>query len=472
MSFTQLIRILWARRKLVISTTAVAVGLALVAFVLMPKSYIGQTSLVIDARADDPLTGASPNVPSVAAVRATQMDVIASRAVALKVVDSMRLPTDEARAEETGLPMRTREGWAGELLMHLEVKPVADSNVVRVRFEDADPEFAANVANAFAEAYMQTSLDLKIDPARRQSAWFEEQLQRLRGVVEEKRQKQSEFQRTHGIVVTGERIDVENARLEEISRQLLEAQRAAQAASARLRQAQASANGDRLGEVPDVMSNGLLQSLKADLVRAESKLAELSERLGANHPQYIAASAEVQSIRQKIAAETGSVKGSIEQSAQIAQRQVADLQRAFDQQKQHILELTRQRDELSVQDREVQNAQAAYDAALQRASQLRLESQLNQTSVAVLDPAIAPRVPAGLGLFLTCALSLVFGAILGAALALMLEMTDRRVRDGDELVSVAGLEVLGEVPRLRASFKPHKTPLIRGTRALLEGGSA
>ena len=62
--------------------------------------------------------------------------------------------------------------------------------------------------------------------------------------------------------------------------------------------------------------------------------------------------------------------------------------------------------------------------------------------------------------------------VLGAALALMLEMFDRRVRDGDELVSVAGLEVLGEVPRLRASFKPHKTPLVRGTRALLEGGPA
>ena len=97
---------------------------------------------------------------------------------------------------------------------------------------------------------------------------------------------------------------------------------------------------------------------------------------------------------------------------------------------------------------------------------------MNQTSVAVLDTAVAPSSPAGLGLFLTSALSLVFGGILGAALALMLEMFDRRVRDGDELVSVAGLEVLGEVPRLRASFKPLKALPARGSRALLEGGSA
>ena len=318
---------------------------------------------------------------------------------------------------------------------------------------------------------METNLDLRLDPAKSQSAWFEDQLQKLRAAVEDRRQKLSEFQRAHGIVATSERLDVENGRLEEISRQLTEAQRNAQAANARLRQAQNATTGDRLNEVPEIMANGLLQSLKGDLVRAESKLAQVNERYDRNHPQYMAAAAEVQSLRQKIAAEIASAKGSIEQSAQIAQRQASDLQRAFDQQKQHILELTRQRDEMSVQDREVQNAQAAYDAALQRASQLRLESELNQTSVAVLDPAIAPSTPAGLGLTVSTVLSLVFGFVLGTALALMLEMLDRRIRDGDELVS-AGIEVLGEVPRLRASFKPQKTALVRGGRALLEGGAA
>jgi hypothetical protein len=54
----------------------------------------------------------------------------------------------------------------------------------------------------------------------------------------------------------------------------------------------------------------------------------------------------------------------------------------------------------------------------------------------------------------------------------MLEMIDRRVRDGDELVRVAGLDVLGEVPRLRARFKPARIAAARGQRTLLEGGAA
>lgn len=470
MTFTQLLRILWARRQMVFVVTGAAVALALIASIVMPKIYVATTSLVIDARAADPLTGAAPNVPSTAGLLATQMDVIASSAVALKVVDALRLPTsaDAVDPEMTDIraDVRSRESWARALLDRLTVKPAADSNVVRISFEDSDPGFAATVANAFGDAYLQTSLDLKVDPARRQSVWFEQQLERLRNAVESRRESLSEYQRTHGIVATTERLDVENARLEEVSRQLLEAQRNAQGANARLRQ---TTRGGRLSEVPEIMSNGLLQSLKGDLARAQGRLAQLSERYDRNHPQYMSAAAEVQELNQRIAAEVDSARGSIEQSAQIAQQQVSSLQRAFDEQKAHILELTRQRDEISVRDREVQNAQGAYDAALQRAGQLRLESQINQTSVAVLDRATAPLGPAGLGLFLSTALSLVFGALLGVALALATEMLDRRVRDSDELVSVAGLEILGEVPRLRASFKPRKALPIRGATAVLEG---
>lgn len=467
MSFAQLLKILWARRRLMMTVTAGAVLLALLAYLVMPKTYVSATSLVIDSRGVDPLTGAAPNQSMGASVLATQMDVIGSRAVALQVVDKLGLANDpdlKTKQERAA----ARESVARSLLMHLTLKPASTSNVIRIEFENGDPQMAANVANGFADAYQQTAVNLRLDPAKRQSAWFDEQLQSLRNLVEERRARLSEFQRANGITPV-ERLDVETARLDEISRQLVDAQRNSQAADARLQQAKQATQSGRLPEVPEILGNSLLQSLKADLVRAQGQLANASERYGRNHPQYIAASAEVQELQQKINVEVNRAKGSIDQASRIAQQQTNDLQRAFDDQKARILELTRQRDEMSVRDREVQNAQAAYDAALQRASQLRLESQLNQTTVAVLDRASAPVNPAGLGLVLTTALSLIFGSILGAALALTIEMLDRRVRDGEEILTAAGLEVLGEVPRLRASFKQLSAPPVRGVHAVLEG---
>lgn len=470
MSFTQLLRILWARRQLVLAVTAGVVVLAVLAYLIMPRTYVGRVSVVIDARGIDPLTGTSPIGQQASGVLATQMDVIASRAVALKVVDELKLADDPAlktRQEHD----RARIAAAQSLLQHLTLKPTPNSNVISIVFENHDPQRAADVANGFARAYLQTSVDISVDPAKRQSAWFDQQLKSLRDVVEDRRARLSEYQRSHGITPS-EKLDVENARLEEITRQLLEAKRNSQAAGAQSAQANRATRNGELPQVPEILNNALLQTLKADLVRAQAKLALLSRTYAGNHPQYIAASAEVAELKAKIAAEVGTARGSIDQAARIAQQQVDDLQRSFDDQKAHILDLTRQRDEMSVREREVQNAQTAYDTALQRASQLRLESRLSQASVSVLDQATAPQSPSGLSFGLTFVLSLVFGAMFATALAVALELMDRRIRNGDELVAITGLEVLGEVPRMRASFKARTAPAVRGPRTLLESKPA
>jgi hypothetical protein len=69
-------------------------------------------------------------------------------------------------------------------------------------------------------------------------------------------------------------------------------------------------------------------------------------------------------------------------------------------------------------------------------------------------------------LFLTAALALIFGSMLGGALALGLEMFDRRIRAGDELLSLSGIEVLAEIPHLRASFKSSRPRLLHGRKVL------
>jgi chain length determinant protein EpsF len=441
MSFSQLLRILWARRRLVLIVTVAAVVSAVAANLLLPKKYVATASVVVDSRGVDPVTGNSVPVQSGAAMLATQSDVISSRSVALKVVDKLGLVAAQSDSE------------AQALLRKLTVKPSQESNVIQIRFEDSDPNVAARTANAFADAYLEIDLELKLDPAKRQSVWFDGQLQGMRAAVEGRRQKLSEYEQSNGILAAEDKLDVETVRLEEISRQLLEAQRNAKSATARLDQADRAVASGRLQELPDILGNSLLQTMKTDLTRAEGRLAELAERYDRNHPQYIGAAAEVRTLADRLAAEIQNAKGSIAQSAQIAKQQVAELQRAFDSQKTRILELRQQRNVLTLRDREVENAQGAYDSALQRSNQLRMESQFNQTSVAVLDRASAPLTPATPGLALSAVLALVFGAMLGSALALLLERLDRRVRCGDELAEIAGFELLAQVPHVRACFQ-------------------
>jgi uncharacterized protein involved in exopolysaccharide biosynthesis len=162
----------------------------------------------------------------------------------------------------------------------------------------------------------------------------------------------------------------------------------------------------------------------------------------------VSAAAELESLKSKLEAEMNTAKGSMVQAAQIARRQVSEIQQALDRQKARVLELSQQRGTLAVLTREVESARSAYDSSMQRHTQVRLESRLDQTDIAVLNAAIPPLVPAFPKIPLNIVLSVFSGWMLGAGAALRLEMMNRRVRSRDDLAYAAGVPVLAEIARV------------------------
>ena len=101
------------------------------------------------------------------------------------------------------------------------------------------------------------------------------------------------------------------------------------------------------------------------------------------------------------------------------------------------------RDAGAVLAREVESAQKLYDQALQRYGQIRLEGHAGQTQVIVLNAAAIPSSPASPRLEFNLVLAVFLGSLLGIGLALLREMTDRRVRSAYDLSAVLGAPVLG-----------------------------
>ena len=99
---------------------------------------------------------------------ATQVDVIQSDRVARRVVRNLKLADNpQVRAdwlEATG-GQGDIEAWiAGRFSSNMDVRPSRESNVISVSYRAPDPGFAAALANAFVQAYIDTALELKVDP--------------------------------------------------------------------------------------------------------------------------------------------------------------------------------------------------------------------------------------------------------------------------------------------------------------------
>jgi chain length determinant protein EpsF len=459
MTFQQFLLILKARYKLAVVILLFIVASTLIVSLLLPKQYTASAAVIVDVKSPDPIAGMVLPGLATPGYMATQIDIINSDRVAQRVVKLLRMD-ESAVIREQWTEATNGEGdltvWLADLLKQkLNVKPSRESNVINIEFTGSEPGFVAAVANAFAQAYIDINLELKVEPARQQANWFEDQTKALRDNLEKAKQTLSTQQQDAGIVAIDERLDHEIAKLNDLSTQLTMVQ--AQTSDSSSKRKSTSA----VETLPEVMQNPLVNNLKADIARLEAKLQEASVNLGKNHPQSQRAQSELASLRRKLASEIHQIAQSIGTSYEVGKEKEKELREAMEIQKNRVLELNAQRDQISVLHRDVEAAQRAFEGVSQRSTQTRLESLSAQTNIVALNPAFAPTDPSRPKILLNALISIFLGTILAVGTVLMLELRNRRVRSPEDIVEAIDVPILVTIPSISSP-----TTLPKGPRRL------
>ena len=465
MTLYQFLLILRARYRVVLLVLLAAISAAVIAGLVLPKKYTAQTSLLVDVRTPDPVAGVGMSGVIAPSYMATQVDIINGDLVAMRVVKMLKLDEDP---ETKAAWLKATEGrgsmdaWlAKDLQSGLVVQPARESNVINITYKGGNADYVAQAANAFAQAYLDTNLSLKTEPARLYASWFDEQTKVSRDKLEEAQARLSNYQQKAGIVSSDERADYESAKLAQISAQLTTVQ-----GETTDSQSKRNARGDTVAEV---MQSSLINSLKADVARLQSKVDENNVNLGVNHPSRQRAEAELASLKARLASESGRISASIETAYRVGKDRERELQGAVNAQKTRVLALNKQRDELNVYRRDVEAAQRAYETVSQSASQTRLQSLTNQTNVVRLDTATTPVDPSSPKTLLNLLIAAFTGTLLGVGLALVLELTNRRVRSSEDLMQMLDLPVLASISssgdRRRLTSSPRRLALPNGSPA-------
>lgn len=453
MNLTQLLMVLKARYKIILITLALTVLTTAIVSFSLPKSYTATSTLVVNYKGVDPVTGLALPAQLMPGYMATQVDVLASKTVARKVVSDLGLANNEAvrkSFEEAQIDNGDIVDWLTDLLLkNLDVVPSRTSSIINVSFKGTNPQFAATIANAFSEAYIQTNIQLKVEPSKKAANYFTSQIRELREDLEKAQRRLSEYQEAKGIVSVDERLDVERARLNELSSQLVAAQGQTMEALSRQR----NATGANVYESPDIASNPIIQNLKTEIARAESRFADISQKFERNHPMYLGAKAEIENLKAELEKQTLAVSTNVASNLRILQQRENEIRAALNAQKAKVLELNKDRDTLAVLSREVENAQRAYDLTTQRFTQTNMEGQSNQSDVVVLNPATPPTKPSSPKILLNIALAIFLGFLLGLGFAIIFEMIDRRIRSKEDLITIFDAPVLGVLPKSKNALK-------------------
>lgn len=441
-TLTQLLIILRARWLAAFGTALLVLLTATVITLLLPKKFTASASVVLDVKSPDPIAGVLLPGMTVSSYMGTQVDIVQSERVLIKAVRTLglnKLPEMQQAWQEDTNGEGDFEVWlTGGLTKTLEVRPSRESNVIAVTYTSKDPDHAARAVNAIVKGYIDTTVELRSEPARQFNSFFDENTRVSRQELEAAQTKLSGFQQRNGIVASDERLDIENTRLAELSSQMVRLQAELNESSGRANQA--TSRGEQMQEV---MSSPLVIGLSQELARLESRQRELNERLGVRHPQVQEQRASVEEMRSKLAIAKARATGGLLVNESVNKAKLQNLQAALESQRLKVLRIKSLRDEANLLQRDVENAQRVYEATSAKMNQSSLESQATQTNVSVLKAATRPVFPSSPRIVMTLSIALALGAVLGIAVAILRERNDWRLRTTSDIVDGLSQPLLG-----------------------------
>jgi succinoglycan biosynthesis transport protein ExoP len=451
MSFEQLIAVLRARWLIALSTFVLVLGTVIAITLLWPKNYTAASTVLLDVK-PDPILGAVLNGGASSSYMMTQIDIITSRRVAENAARALKLTTSkdlQAKWRATANGVGDFDAWVANLIRGgVEARPSRGSNVITVTYTAADPAFAAALANAFVQGYLDVTMDLRTGPAKQYSTFFDSNARQIKEQLEKAQTKLSDFQKTEGLLVTDERLDIETMRLNELSTQLVGSQAAV--ADSGSRQSAAQSQGDKS---PDVMNSPLVATLKSDLVRAETQLEQLTTRLGDQHPTVLELKSTIAETRRKLDAEVRRVTSSVGVGNSVNVSRTAQIKASLEEQRAKVFKLKSARDQAGNLQRDVDNAQRSYDSVLARLNTTNLESQSVQANVSVLESATPPDRPSSPRIFTNVVLGGFLAVVLSMVVTFLYERFDRRLRTEAEIEDLLAQPLIGVIP----SFKKLKS---------------
>lgn len=472
----QYLRIALRRRYVIIGAVVACVLLGLIVTLLMTPKYTATSTIEI-SRESDKVTNFQ-GVEREASVAdqefyQTQYGLLRSRSLSERVAAQLRLVDDpeffamfgkssdqpafqqvNGRYPASGRTVRQRA--AGEILLkNLGVDPTRLSRLVDIRFTSPDAAFSAKVANAWAENFIQTNLERKVQATSYGRDLLQRQLAEYKNRLDESQRQLVGYASAQQIInlpaqttgdnrTTSERSIVADD-LAALNASLSQATADRIQAEARYQQA------GRSGASTEALRNVAINNLRQRRAELAAEYQQLMVRFEPGYPAAKAIQSQITQLDRSIAREEGRVSGSLQADYREAVERERALQSKVNQLKESYLDLRRRSIQYNIYQQEVDTNRALYDGLLQRFKEIGVAGGVGVNNVSVVDPADAPQKPSSPRLLLNLAAAILAGLVVGTALALALEQIDEAIADPAEVERRLGLPLLGSVPKVEGA---------------------
>lgn len=416
MSLAQFLRILAARKAIILATLLACFIAATITVFLLPPRYEAHNRVLLNVTKPDPLMGQASQ-SNMGAYIGTQLKMIKDVQTAGNVVDALGWATDpanQAAFEAAGRPGGDIRDWLAQRIVDsTEAQFAEGSSIIEIRYRGTDPAQAQGIAQAIREAFLKLNRDQRIATAQRSAASFAEQAQRAEDDITRSEQARTEFAKANGIVFQPGNIDLESSKLSALS------------------SATTAPTPSQI--IPSAGANPQVAMLKQQIAQAQ-------ETLGPNHPT-------LQGLKRQLAAMEASGGGG--GGTVVGGTSKAQIESAYQAQKARVLAQADKLDRLNQMQADIAVKRDQYQKLASKAEEMKAIAQAGDTNLEPLGNTNLPDEPVWPNKPLVMGTAIALGLVLGVLLALFVELFARRVRSEDDLEYATGAPVLAIVGQRR-----------------------
>jgi polysaccharide biosynthesis transport protein len=455
--------------KILFFTITVAAVATAIVFSIAP-SYRSTTTLLIESSrqkilsVEEVYSGVSANREYFQ----TQAEILQSRDLAIRTIKALKLwenPAFDPRTVKKSFWssfLKTNDSeeknvWTEDKLAaavypnfagSIGIELVRSSQLVKISFTSTDKELAAAAPNKLAEMYIDSDRDARFAMAQSASQWLNGRVGGLREKLDKSEYALQQYRETNGIIsLSKEGQNGSSTQIADTNQQLISAKMKRAEAENAYRQVTAVKNGD-FSSVPAVISNPQVSDSKRQEAEAESKMADLIQRYGVDHPKMVQAEGELRAAKTNAKRQVDAVVGSLRQSYEAALGTERALESVLGQARGAVSNLNRKEVQLGVLEREAAANRQLYESFIARAKETAVSQDLQSAIARIIDTANIPSSPIKPKKSQIILMAALLGLLVAASAAVILDRLNNTINNSDDVERLLGYPLLTSIPLL------------------------
>lgn len=442
-------RILRERSRLIVLVTLAAVLLGVAHLVHAPKSYEVQATLQVSQEATRLLkdeTTPGEDLKSLE-VLATMAQNLTSPDLLVRTIRRNGLDRNPCFLPAVKRPASDNQ-LQEALAEQVNAKVRRGTRLIDLKVKDRDPAMARQIAEAIITEFLQETLQFQERNGLATRDYLVREADRLKKRLSASEQKLQDYREQHRAVALEERENIDAEKLRELNSRLAEARsvRLRLEADQALIRELTTKDPERLYAIASVAGSEPVVALKRTIAEKEALVATMQERYRRGHPKYLSALGELRKLQAGL--DEAILKGvrTIAASYEAALATEKKLQKMFEAQEDHALELSKVSIPYGILKRDVDSDRALYESVLNRLKEIDVSLGFAQNAIRVVSPPMLPDKPSSPRPARTMALALLGGLMAGAGFAVLGRAMDGSARVPQEVERRLGIPLLSVVP--------------------------